>query len=92
VRAGIAASLIDADFTSAQQRLVEIAKGQRATTSESRQVPILPAFTATERQPDSDGFPFNVQEHLELVDTVGRCMRGHNRGADTSGTYLRDIP
>jgi REP element-mobilizing transposase RayT len=80
VRAGIASSLIDADFTSVQQRLFEIAKDQRVTPADSPQLPILLPFAASAKQTDG-GIPFNVQDYLALVDTAGRCVRTDKRGA-----------
>jgi hypothetical protein len=61
-----------------QQRLPEIAKGRRATTARSPQLPTLLSFTA--KQTD-DGMPFNVRDYLELVDTAGRCVRTDKPGA-----------
>jgi REP element-mobilizing transposase RayT len=81
IRAGMTTSLIDADFTSVQQRLFEIAKDRRTVPAGSRQVPMLLSFTAAPTSSDSDGLPFNLQDYLDLVDTAGRCVRSDKRGA-----------
>jgi hypothetical protein len=92
VRAGIASSLIGADFTSVQQRLFEFAKDQHAKKADSRQRPILLPFTATTKQSD-DGIPFNVQDYLELVDTAGtmRARRQTRCDCDDRAETTHDV-
>ena len=84
VRAGLATTLEDADFTSVQQRLFELARAQPVTPHAApTQRPVRLAFVGSQRQ-DNQGMPFKVQDYLDLVDTAGRQLRSDNRGALSS--------
>ena len=81
VRAGIAETVMEADFTSAQQRLFEIARtstprGKHGSTSKPKLLP----FSGTERQDRPTDLPFNLKDYLDLVDTSGRMAYPGKRG------------
>ncbi|OGT80660.1 MAG: hypothetical protein A3H91_15305 [Gammaproteobacteria bacterium RIFCSPLOWO2_02_FULL_61_13] len=81
VRAGVAETVLEADFTSAQQRLLEIA---RASTSrqknESQTKPKLLSFSGNERQDPPMDLPFNLKDYLDLVESSGRLAYPGKRG------------
>ena len=82
VRAGMAATLVESDFTSIQQRLFQIARDKRRSIAEdSPKLPALLPFIGALRQNEPDGIPFNLQDYLELVDTSGRVVHAGKRGA-----------
>jgi hypothetical protein len=74
IRAGMAKDLASSDKTSVQQRLNTIT-GQPV----ERRMP-LQDFLGVETQVGT-GLPFSLQDHLELVDWTGRCVRDGKRGA-----------
>ena len=81
VRAGLATTLEEADFTSVQQRLFELARAQPGIPhTPPAQRPALLAFVGNQGQNDQ-GIPFKVQDYLDLVDTAGRQLRADKRGA-----------
>jgi len=81
IRAGIAETPIDADFTSLQQRLFEIAKDSRAAPRPQEPKPTLLPFAGAVRQDQKPAIPFNLQDYLGLVDASGRIVRDDKRGA-----------
>ena len=81
IRAGIAETPVDSDFTSLQQRLFEIAKNSRAVPRPQEIKPILLPFGGAMRQDPDPAIPFNLQDYLDLVDTGGRIVRDGKRGA-----------
>jgi hypothetical protein len=72
IRAGSAKSVEDSDFTSAQARLREITD---ISSHDDIQRPRLLPFLGRETNSCADEIPFNVQDHLDLVDSSGRCIR-----------------
>ena len=81
VRAGMTTTLIDSDFTSIQQRLVEIAREQRHNSPPPTTSSALLPFARTLRAADGSALPFNLQEYLDLIDIGGRVARRDKRGA-----------
>ena len=82
IRAGIAATPTDSDFTSIQQRLFEVA--QRKSLSQGKVVakkPNLLSFAGVQKSDLADDIPFNLKDYLDLVDSTGRVARNDNRGA-----------
>ena len=81
VRAGLAATVLESDFTSVQQRLFEIARRIRdPDTVSDRAVPPLVPFVDAERFERRTELPFNLQDYLDLVDLSGRVGRADKRG------------
>ena len=78
VRAGLAESLVDSDFTSVQQRLFDVAR--REAPPPDTEKPKLLQFARPIRQESGNGLPFNLQDYLELVDTTGRLAHPSKQG------------
>jgi hypothetical protein len=72
IRAGIASTLEDAEFTSIHQRIQTI-RGR------SPEGPKLRHFHETGSKRDS--IPFSLNDYLQLVDWTGRSIRRDKRGA-----------
>jgi REP element-mobilizing transposase RayT len=81
IRAGIAETPIDSDFTSLQQRLFEIAKDSRATPVPVKGKLTLLPFAGAMRNGQEPAIPFNLQDYIDLVDTSGRLVRDGKHGA-----------
>ncbi len=91
VRAGVAASLPESDFTSVQQRLREIS-ATAASTREQR--PLLRAFAGDRPQVGAtDTLPFHLQDYLDLADLTGRVARADKPGviAPTAPALLTSL-
>ena len=80
IRAGMAETVLDADFTSAQQRLFEIARSSTHNVKPSLEKPRLLSFAGVERQDRSTDLPFNLKDYLDLVDSSGRLAYPGKRG------------
>jgi REP element-mobilizing transposase RayT len=78
VRAGLAESIVDSNFTSVQQRLFELARIE-GQASDSDLPPLL-EFAQSIRAGVLDGLPFNLQDYLDLVDTTGRLAHPSKHG------------
>ena len=87
VRAGVAATVSESDFTSIQQRLFEIARSVGAHgAANDRVIPPLVPFVGAERADKRTVLPFSLQDCLDLVDTSGRIARADKRGAISGET------
>jgi len=90
IRAAIAKTPEDSDFTSIQQRLFSLAEAVAATHAQPSNV--LP-FTGY--QPHSDkqlGLPFKLLDYCTLIEWTGRCIRENKRGAipaNTQSLFIR---
>jgi len=71
VRANIAGSISNSDYTSGQSRLREITAGP-STTQPSSSPKLLPFVGNAERN-SPDHLPFNLQDYLDLLDDTGRA-------------------
>jgi hypothetical protein len=78
VRACIASTPEQSDFTSIQLRIKAAVKGE--------QPPMLLSFTGNEHQQKPTGIRFNLQGYLTLVDETGRIFRDNKRGAISKKT------
>ena len=78
VRAGIAATPEQSNFTSIQLRIKAAIKGQQPTS-------LLP-FTGNEHKNKTTGLCFSLKDYLTLVDETGRVLRDDKRGAINSKT------
>ncbi|MDO6688124.1 MULTISPECIES: transposase, partial [unclassified Agarivorans] len=97
VRAKIADTPEDSDFTSIQRRIQAL---KAAKSKHDLQPCKVLAFTGYKAHgKPSSGLPFNLYEYLELVDWTGRCVRADKRGAipahvqpimDRLNIYLED--
>ena len=81
VRAGVAATVPDSNFTSIQQRLFEVARPVEAagTPKESTFPPLVP-FVGAQHSAGRIGLPFNLRDYLELLDSSGRIACAGKRG------------
>jgi len=83
LRAGMAQTPEDSDFTSVQQRIE-----QRTGASKQRELPALKRLSARQTDVDTQStVPFALRDYLNLVDWTGRCAR-----ADKRGTIAADTP
>ncbi|PKG73130.1 transposase [Shewanella sp. GutCb] len=78
IRANMATTPEQSDFTSIQRRIKAVIKGEQP-------IELLP-FLGNERQPMPKGLMFELQDYLELVDDTGRVIRDNKRGAIKAGT------
>lgn len=83
VRAGIAESIPDSDFTSGQRRLREITASGESTSVDA--TPVLQPFAESIRDEVDEGLPFNLQDYLDLIDATGRVLHPRKRGAILDG-------
>jgi REP element-mobilizing transposase RayT len=73
VRAAIALTPEQSDFTSIQLRIKAAIKGEQPS-------PLMP-FTGNEYQQKQTGICFSLTDYLTLVDETGRILRDNKRGA-----------
>lgn len=91
VRAGIAESIPDSDFTSGQRRLREITPSSELASINT--TPALQPFAESIRNEMDDGLPFNLQDYLDLIDATGRILHPRKRGVipDSTPRLLRQL-
>ncbi|NQY89323.1 MAG: transposase [Colwellia sp.] len=78
IRAGIASTPEQSNFTSIQLRIKAAIKGEQPTS--------LLHFTGNEHQKKPTGIRFSLKDYLTLVDKTGRILRDGKRGAIKSKT------
>jgi len=82
IRAGMAGTPEDSDFTSIQQRIYQYAK--TGETRESKKtinnIPLMP-LVKQHKDPHRNAIGFTIKDYLELVDWAGRAIRKGKRGA-----------
>ena len=84
IRAGIAATPEQSDYTSIQLRInfwKEKKNASQKTIDENLQPETLMSFAGNPRQPMSPGLQYILLDYLELVDWSGRAIREDKRGA-----------
>ena len=74
VRAGIASTPEDSNFTSIMQRI-------RAVRAPAQDVPVSLRALRTQASSEGDGISCELREYLELVDWTGRLIRAGKPGA-----------
>jgi len=72
VRANIASTPENSDFTSIQQRIKAAINGEQPQA--------LSPFVGNPRLNMPTGLPFELSDYLQLVDLTGRCIREDKRG------------
>ncbi len=83
VRAGIAETPEDSDFTSIQQRIRQHTRQNnksRITITEPQQTPLMP-LVKQQQDLHENAIGFTLMDYLELVDWAGRAVREDKRGA-----------
>lgn len=83
IRAGIAATPEDSEFTSIYERIKALKKPTRATDAIG--APPMRAFRTN--TPSSGQLPFELHDYLQLVDWTGRMQR-----EDKRNTVATDVP
>ena len=83
IRAGIAKSLEESDFTSIQQRLAERVREHDPTVAVSKDSspargrrPALVGFAACELRQGEDGLPLAFDAYVDLLSATGAALRG----------------
>ncbi|MEA5446473.1 transposase [Gammaproteobacteria bacterium AB-CW1] len=79
IRAAIARTPEQSDFTAIQQRIREVMALKDRKPPENG--PRLLDFAGDERWNGPDGLPFSLDDYIELVDWSGRIVREGKRGA-----------
>jgi REP element-mobilizing transposase RayT len=81
IRAGVADSLQESDFTSIQERIQELNTPKNvATAGERKSLKPLLAFDGATHGAAQFGIPFHFADYLELIDWTGRAIRADKRG------------
>ena len=82
IRAGIASSLDESEFTSIQDRVRAVNVQRSKKISERRSTPrLMPFAEAFSEQRTFAAIPFNLQDYLELIEWTGRVVRHDKTGA-----------
>jgi len=99
VRAAIAKTPEDSDYTSAQRRIRTLqAASESSADAENDESDIAPAptqppelypFVGGTREGGPEGLPFHLVDYLELVNWTGRAVREDKRGAAPSPRICR---
>ena len=84
VRAGLAKTIDQSEFTSGQQRLRAVTTMERVA-GEADQPRLVP-FVDAMRAKCGSGLPFNLQDYLDLLDTSGRVIHPSKPGAIPEST------
>ena len=84
IRAAMAKTPEDSDYTSIQRRLRHALSGRTGDTGQPHE---LMPFVGNPREDMPKGLPFRLSDYLELVDWTGRQLREGKRGAIQS-----DVP
>ena len=79
IRARMADSPEESDYTSIKQRIKQVLKTQQPYKPEQQPDDLFP-FAGNPRKDMPDGLPFNLGDYLELVDWSGRIMREDKKG------------
>jgi hypothetical protein len=82
IRAGIAETPEDSEFTSIYDRIRQLAPDSNLQTSDAINVPLL-GFRVSDSKATSEdhSIPFSLPDYLELVDWTGWAQRNDKRGA-----------
>ena len=79
IRAGVAQSPEQSDFTSIQQRLKAIANAKVSEQAQPKTLLPLTDYQAHTKQ--QMGLPFKLIDYFQLVEWTGRCIREDKKGA-----------
>ena len=80
IRAGMAETPEQSDFTSIQERLRQFATSSQTETPTEQPADLLP-FIGGEHADAPKGIAFTLPDYLQLVDWTGRAVRDDKRGA-----------
>ena len=79
IRAGIATTPEESEFTSIYERIRELKAPSAAEEGAEVKIPLLPF--RSQSTTDQASIPFRLEDYLQLVDWTGRAIRGDKRGA-----------
>jgi hypothetical protein len=79
VRARMAETPEESDFTSIQQRIAQLGEDKRRQNHTSRSVPLMPLVKQS-KDPHRNAIGFTPHDYLEFVDWAGRAVREGKRG------------
>jgi len=79
IRARMAASPEQSDYTSIKQRIEQALKTKQPYLAEQQPDSLFP-FAGNPRKDMPEGLPFNLADYLELVDWSGRIIREDKKG------------
>jgi hypothetical protein len=85
VRAKMADTPEDSDYTSIQQRIHHILNCKQP--EQHQQPKTLSPFAGNPRKNMPNGIPFELKEYIELVDVTGKCIR-----EDKAGHISQNLP
>lgn len=77
IRAGLAQSLVQSDYTSVQQRIQE----HQDSVSTAHNRPTLLPFAVPGQGTETSVIPFQFNDYLQLIDWTGRVIREDKKGA-----------
>jgi len=87
VRAGMASTPEESDYTSIQQRIRQYKKTKEEKESiVSNSTPVLMPLVKQHKDPHSNAIGFTLKDYLELVDWAGRAIREGKSGAISEST------
>jgi len=81
IRAQMAHTPEESDYTSIQQRIRQWHKTQQAQATLTTPAPKLMPLVKQHRDPHQHSIGFTLKDYIELVDWAGRAMREDKRGA-----------
>jgi len=83
IRAGMAETPEESEYTSIRERLLAFAQRKRGRPPKIKttQPESLVALTEQENVDNDQAIPFDLEDYLELVDITGRIIRSDKRGA-----------
>ena len=79
IRARMAETPEQSDYTSIKQRIKQVLKGETVSQSAKQPDTLFP-FAGYPKKNMPEGIPFRLSDYLELVDWTGRIMREDKRG------------
>jgi REP element-mobilizing transposase RayT len=82
VRAGMAETPEESDFTSIQQRIQRLGKPSQGQSTQANRthLPLMP-LVKQHKDPHKQAMGFTLSEYLQLIDWSGRVVKAGNRGA-----------
>jgi REP element-mobilizing transposase RayT len=82
VRAGMAETPEESDFTSIQQRIRQFGKPSQGESTQSKRtnLPLMP-LVKQHKDPHRNAVDFTLREYLQLIDWAGRVVKAAKRGA-----------
>jgi REP element-mobilizing transposase RayT len=80
IRAGMAQTPEESDYTSIQDRIQQLKPSSKASNAQSGQPEHLLPFVGSQKEDMPKGLAFDLKEYLQLVDWTGRAILENKRG------------